>query len=149
MRYAAKALKDKGAGLAREVTRLKRKFVWAECRLRHVDATLSLIVPKLVLKAIPPSRPKKRVKLFKQGELNWLILDALRVPGEPTRIFDVITSVILALGHEEPARPALGSRVRSNLHYLVRRCEVAKMGSGRDARWKMQQANLPQILEDR
>ena len=134
---AVKALKDKRAALAGEIIRLKKKIDWAESQLRHVDATLSLFDPKIDAAAIPPSRPKKRVKLFKQGELNRLIFDALRVSGEPTRTFDVITSVILALGHEESARPALGPRVRSNLQYLMRRGEVAKIGSGRDARWKL------------
>ncbi len=136
-KYAVKALKDKRAALAGEIIQLKKKIDWAESQLRHVDATLSLFDPKVDPKAIPPSRSQKRVKLFKQGELNRLIFDALRVSGEPTRTFDVITSVILALGHEESARPALGPRVRSNLQYLMRRGEVAKIGSGRDARWTL------------
>ncbi len=136
-KYALAALKDKRASLAGEVAQLKNKLAWAESQLKHVDATLALFDPNIDLDKLP-KRKNKRVKLFKQGELNRLILDALRTADGPMKTFDVITSVMLALGHEEASRPALGPRVRANLQYLLRqRDEVQKIGSGRDARWAL------------
>lgn len=137
-KYAVAALKKKRASLSGEIAQLKKKLDWAERQLKHVDATLALFDPAIDPNTIPKSRPTKRVKMFRQGELNRLILDALRTAGEPMRTFDVITSVMLALGHEETARPALGPRVRSNLQYLLRqKGEVQKIGSGTSARWTL------------
>ena len=137
-KYAVAALKKKRASLSGEIAQLKKKLDWAERQLKHVDATLTLFDPAIDPNTIPKARPAKRVKMFRQGELNRLILDALRTAGEPMRTFDVITSVMLALGHEETARPALGPRVRSNLQYLLRqKGEVQKIGSGTSARWTL------------
>lgn len=136
-RYAITALKDKRASLAGEIAQLKNRLAWAESQLRHVDATLSLFDPKLDPDSLPTKRPGKRVKLFRQGELNRLILDALRTADGPMRTQDVVSAIMIALGHEEPARTALQPRVRSNLQYLQKREQVAKIGGGRDARWTL------------
>lgn len=134
-RYAITALKDKRASLAGEIAQLKNRLAWAESQLRHVDATLSLFDPKADPDAIPAKRPLKRVKLFRQGELNRLILDALRTADGPQRTQDVVSALMIALGHDENARTALAPRVRANLQYLMRKGEVAQIGAGRDARW--------------
>lgn len=136
-RYAITALKDKRASLAGEVIQLKKKLEWAEAQLRHVDATLALFDPKADPNAIPNKRPLKRVKLFRQGELNRLILDALRTADGPQRTQDIVSALLIALGHDENARTALSPRVRANLQYLMKRGEVAKIGGGRDARWAL------------
>ncbi len=136
-RYAVTALKDKRASLAGEIAQLKKKLAWAESQLKHVDATLALFDPNIDPDALPAKRPKKRVKLFRQGELNRLILDTLRTADGPMRTQDVVSSIMLALGHEETARTALQPRVRANLQYLMRKDEVQKIGGGREARWTL------------
>lgn len=136
-RYAVKALKDKRAALAGDIIRLKKKLDWAESQLRHIDATLSLFDPQIDPEKIPVARPKKRVKLFKQGELNRLILDALRTADGPQRTQDIVSAIMMAQGHDENARTALSPRIRANLQYLMKRGGVAKIGGGRDARWTL------------
>ncbi len=134
-KYALAALKDKRATLAGEIAQLKNKLAWAESQLKHVDATLALFDPSINPDDIP-KRNRKRVKLFKQGELNRLILDALRTGDGPMRTQDIVSAIMIALGHEEAARTALAPRVRGNLQYLQRqKGDVAKIGGGRDARW--------------
>ncbi len=145
-RYALKALKDKRAALAGEIIQLKKKLDWAEGQLRHIDATLALFDPKVDPEAIPAARPQKRIKLFKQGELNRLILDALRTGEGPLRTQDIVSAIMMAQGHDENARTALQPRVRSNLQYLMKRGEVAKIGGGRNARWALQSGDLARSL---
>ena len=137
-RYALSALKDKRATLAGEIAQLKNKLAWAESQLKHLDATIQIFEPVADPSAIPNKRPKKRVKLFRQGELSRTILDCLRTADGPMRTYDVVSAVLMALGHEEAARPALTPRVRSNLQYLQTRAgRVAKLGSGGNARWTL------------
>jgi hypothetical protein len=137
-RYALAALKDKRATLAGEIAQLKNKLSWAESQLKHVDATIEIFDPATNPGDIPNKRPAKRVKLFKQGELGRLILDALRTADGPQRTQDVVSAIMITLGHEEAARTALAPRVRGNLQYLQRKAgTVAKIGGGRDARWAL------------
>lgn len=136
-RYAITALKDKRATLAGEIAQLKNKLAWAESQLKHLDATLQIFEPGANPDAIPNKRPKKRVKLFRQGELSRTLLDCLRTSDSPMRTYDVVSAVIIALGHEEVSRSALAPRVRSNLQYLQKRGGVAKIGGGTNARWKL------------
>ena len=44
----------------------------------HVDATLRLLDESVDIDAIPNKRPPRRIKLFRQGKLGRMILDALR-----------------------------------------------------------------------
>ncbi|MEZ5895030.1 MAG: hypothetical protein R3C51_01400 [Parvularculaceae bacterium] len=137
-KYALRALKDKRATLAGEIAQLKNKLAWAESQLKHLDATIGIFEPGCDPDAIPNKRPKKRVKLFRQGELGRMILDALRTADGPMRTQDVVSAVLIAMGHDETARTALAPRVRTNLQYLVNKAgTVAKIGGGRNARWKL------------
>lgn len=135
-RYAIAALKDKRASLAGEIAQLKNKLAWAESQIKHVDATLLIFEPSCDPDKIPDKRPRKRMKLFRQGELGRLIMNALRTAKGPLRTQEVVTAVMKALGHDEQARHALSKRVRGNLQYLQRtRGVVAKIGSAGSARW--------------
>ena len=137
-KYALAALKDKRATLAGEIAQLKNKLAWAESQLKHVDATIGLFEPSLDPDSIPNKRPAKRIKLFRQGELGRLILDALRTADGPLRTQDVVSAIMLAQGHDEAARTALAPRVRGNLQYLQTKAgTVAKIGGGTDARWTL------------
>ena len=137
-KYALAALKDKRATLAGEIAQLKNRLAWAESQLKHVDATLALFDPNLDPDEIAAKRPKKRIKLFKQGVLGRLILNALRTADGPLRTQDVVSAIMLAQGHDEAARTALVPRVRGNLQYLQTKAGmVAKIGGGRDARWAL------------
>lgn len=142
-KYALAALKDKRASLAGEIAQLKNKLAWAESQLKHVDATIGLFAPDLDPDAIPAKRPQKRIKLFRQGELGRLILDALRTAEGPLRTQDVVSAIMIAQGHDEAARTALAPRVRGNLQYLQTKADaVSKIGNGKDARWAIRARSI-------
>lgn len=134
-RYALTALKNQRGRLAGEIDRYKRKLAWAETQIRNVDATLHLLEPLADPAPVPPERPQKRIKLFRQGELYRLVMDALRRAGGPIALREIVTAVIRAGGLSEEARPTLGPRVRGSLAYLQRTGKVTKSGKGRDALW--------------
>lgn len=69
-KYALAALKDKRATLAGELAQLRNKLAWAESQLKHLDATIGIFEPNLDPDSIPNKHPRKRVKLFRQGELG-------------------------------------------------------------------------------
>lgn len=135
--YAIKALKDQRATLAGEIEQYKRKLAWAQKQIRHVDATLHLLDPLANPAAIPPKRPQKRIKLFRQGELGRHIIDALRRAGRPLASAEIVSAVIEQGGLGEAARVTLSGRIRGNLAYLERMSKVTKLGAGREAKWTL------------
>jgi hypothetical protein len=82
-KYALAALKNKRATLAGEIAELKKQLAWRVSQLDHVDACLTIFEPGFDVNALGIKRPRKRVKLFRQGELGRLIIDALRRAGKP------------------------------------------------------------------
>jgi hypothetical protein len=133
--YALAALKDKRATLAGEIVDLKKQLAWRVSQLDHVDACLTIFEPGFDIKAIGIKRPRKRVKLFRQGELGRLIIDALRRAGKPLGTHEITSALLDASGYGESARAGLGPRVRGNLAYQVRRGTVQSTGSGRCITW--------------
>lgn len=136
-KYALAALKDRRATLAGEIVALKRKIAWAEDQLAHLDHTIRLFDPAYQDGNVRPKKAYKRVKLFRQGELGRLILDALREAGSPLKTAEIVSAVMAAKGHGEEARTALGPRVRGNLAYLSRRAMVHKIGEGKAIQWDL------------
>lgn len=134
-RYALAALRDKRATLAGEIAALKKKLAWAEDALGHVDACLRLMDPEADPAGLPTKRPYQRVKLFRQGELGRMILDALRRAGRPQSTHAIVSALLEAGGHGEEARPAMAPRVRGNLAYLEKQGRITKEGTARSATW--------------
>ena len=137
-RYALTALKDKRATLAGEIAALKKRLKWAEDALGHVDACLRLMDPDADPSALPAKRPYQRVKLFRQGELGRMILDALRRAGRPQSTHAIVSALLEAGGHGEAARPTMTPRVRGNLTYLEKAAKVVKAGRGKSVTWHLQ-----------
>jgi hypothetical protein len=111
-KYALAALKDKRATLAGEIVHLKRQLAWAQNQLDHMDVCLTIFEPGFDPTKIGKKLVRKRVKLFRQGELGRLIIDALR-------------------------RAGLGPGVRGNLAYQEWRQTVTRARSGKDVRWSL------------
>lgn len=126
--YALAALKERRATIAGEIVSLERQLRYLRDLMANVDGTLSLFTEDDPTK-IPHKRPFKRTKLFKGGELNRLILTALRKAGKPLSTGDVVDDVVRQLGHGPEAAKGLTNTIRSNLNYLVRdRGWVVKTG---------------------
>ncbi len=137
--YAIHALKDRRATLAGEVKQFKDAIRHREEQLAHLDACLRVLDPSYRSDTVPPKR-LRQVKLFGAGELNRLILDAMRRAGKPMTPAEIARSIIEAKGYGDPAQHALCTRVRANLHYLWRsRGLVTKTGERYEARWSLAQ----------
>ena len=136
-RYALAALKDKRATLAGEIADFKKQIAWRTEALGHVDATLRLLDPDANPETLPLKRPRKRVKLFRQGELGRMILDALRRAERPQGTHAIVSALLEAGGHGESARPSMTPRVRGNLAYLERHGKVVKAGRGKAVIWQL------------
>lgn len=142
--YALAALRDRRATLAAEIVDLERQLRARRDSLIHVDATLRLLDPSIETSAIKPKRIVKRIKLFRQGQLGRLILDAIRTAGgQPIATYDIVSSIIAAGGHGEEARRTVAPRVRGNLAYLRRRRMVEKIEDGRVALWRLTDRSIP------
>ena len=137
-RYAIHALKDRRATLAGEIIQFKQGIQYREEQLSHLDATLRILDPEYRADTIPPKR-MRRVKLFGGGELNRLIIDALRrANGKPLSTPAIADAIIVAKGYGQEAKYALIRRVRANLSYLLRHREaVEKIGNRMTARWRL------------
>lgn len=138
-KYAEASLKQARASLAGEIAALKKQLEWKTDQLVHLDETIRYLDSSAEPDKIPPKRPHKRFKLFKQGELARTVLDILRRAGEPISSKDVIAGVAAKFGHEDAdALIAMRPRIRSSLHYLENiRGEIEKVGKGRSATWTL------------
>jgi hypothetical protein len=76
--YALSELKNKWASLASEIAHLNSQLLDRKRMLIHVDAALKILDPSIDIDPIPPKRPPKYIRLFRQGELGRMILDAIR-----------------------------------------------------------------------
>ncbi|HWA69548.1 MAG TPA: hypothetical protein VG821_06920 [Rhizomicrobium sp.] len=135
-KYALAALKDKRATLAGEIADLKKQLAWRVQQLDHVDACLTIFEPGFDTAKIGAKRPR-RVKLFRQGELGRLIVDALRRAGKPLGTHQIVTALLAEGGYGESARPGLAPRVRGNLAYLEKAGKIAKAGRGKALVWDL------------
>src|SRR5450755_1750438 len=100
-RYALHALRDKRATLAGEIADLKKQLAWRVQQLDHVDACLTIFEPSGDPSTIPAKLVRRRVKLFCQGELGRMIVDALRRAGKPLGTHQITTALLEAGGHGE------------------------------------------------
>jgi hypothetical protein len=135
-RYALAALRDKRATLASEIVQLERQLRHRREMVVHVDATLRILDPSVDPNSIPTKRPPQRVKLFRQGELGRMIIDALRsANSEPLSSAQIVAEVVTIGGYGAGARLAMAPRVRSNLAYLEKRRKVTRTGRGQQTCW--------------
>jgi hypothetical protein len=137
-KYALAALKDRRAAIAGEISSLESRLRYLRQMVEHVDGTLRLFAPNLDPGAIPEKKPYRRVKLFNAGELNRLILGALRKAERPLSTAQVAAAVVKELGYGPEAAKSMANRVRANLSYLLReRGLVAKKGDRASAKWSL------------
>ena len=134
-RYAITALRDRRATMAGEIVRFKQGIRDREKQLAHLDATLRVLDPSYRANSIAPKR-LRRVKLFGSGELNRLVIDALRrAEGSPMASHEIAKAIVEHKGYGEEAIHALTRRVRANLSYLRSNQRVRKIGDRLEAKW--------------
>jgi len=137
-KYALAALKKRRAEIAGEMTALRSRLRYLRGMIEHVDNAIRLFAPDVDPTAIPEKKPYRRVKLFNAGELNRLILNALRKAGKPLSTGEVAVAVIEEDGLGPEALLGITNRVRANLLYLTRaRGLIVKEGDRASAKWSL------------
>jgi hypothetical protein len=99
---------------------------------------LKLLAPDYDPGSAKAKRPYRRVKLFGQGKLNRLVLDALRRAGKPMTTAEVIDAVVVSVGYGPDAAKGMRNRVRANLAYLAKISgRIVKEGERETATWRL------------
>ena len=88
-------LRDKRAELVGMVGRLEQQLADHRVSLTHLDATMRLFDPDVLL-ADTDLQPRKRVSWFRPGECLRVIYDVLREAPQPLTTRDVAGGVIAA-----------------------------------------------------
>ena len=70
--------------------------------------------------AIKPTKPYKRILLFRPGELTSAVPSVLRKGKRPMTTPEIITATLAALGHERASEKVMYERIRS--------CNTSKSG---------------------
>jgi hypothetical protein len=142
-RYALTTLRRRRAELAGEIASLEKSAAWKRTQLAHVDAALELLGSEEPDK-IRPVKPYKRIALFKQGELSQAVRDVLRRAGKPMRTPEIAAAVVIAIGADDRALPAMTSRVRASLEYLTKhKGSVVKLGDRLKTTWALKANTIP------
>ena len=135
-KYAMAALKDRRARVAGEIFDIKRQMAKKKQILAHIDETIKVFDPDYKVGSIRPKKAYQHVRLFGQGELQRLVLGALRESGQPMACHEVAAVISKKLGQEP--HQSMVARVRCNLVYLRRhKGRVLRTGEGLEARWTL------------
>ena len=96
--HVISALRDKRAEISGEILKLEKDIAQRRAELMHLDATLRLFAPDMVLHTIRPKRPAGRKNCwFGHGERSRLVLSALRT-AEGALTAREITGLLMAPG---------------------------------------------------
>lgn len=134
-KYALAALRERRAETSGEIMQLESRIRSLRASLVHLDASLALLDPDRDPKAIPNKRTK-RVKLFGQGKLNRMVMDAMREGARPMTTLEITEAICAKLSYGEAAKASMRNRVRANLLYLWKvRGQISKEGQRETAVW--------------
>src|SRR3954454_19360530 len=112
------ALRTKRAEIAGQIAGHHKELAKLQRDLAKVDGIIKLFDPEYRVGDIPAKQPRKRLFLFKHGELGRLILDCLRRAREPQPTADVVAYVAQAIGQPDAAQ-RLHKTVHQNLRYMA------------------------------
>ncbi len=135
--YALAALRERRAETFGEIIQLESRVRSLRSSLVHLDASLAILDPDRDPKAIPSKRTR-RVKLFGQGKLNCMVMDAMREGARPMTTLEITESICARLSYGEAAKRSMRNRVRANLLYLWKvRGQIVKVGERETALWAL------------
>ena len=92
------ALREKRSELSGIVSRLEQQLAQHRDSLAHLDATMRLFDPDMLLQDTNPASQRERVSWFRPGECRRLIYDLLRDAPQPLATRDLAERVMAAKG---------------------------------------------------
>ena len=108
------ALREKRSELVGLMSRLEQKLAQHRGSLAHLDATMRLFDPDLLLQDTNPAPQRERVSWFGPGECRRLIFDVLRDAPQPLATWELAERVMAARG-----TPAADKRTRALIQKTV------------------------------
>lgn len=91
--HVVSGLISKSTEIISEITVLQAKIAELNTSLEHVQQTIKIFEPEFDLRSLKGKRVHKRNIHFGHGEQQRLILDILRVAGQPLNEKDLIQAV--------------------------------------------------------
>lgn len=127
--WGVKALKKRRAEVAGEIAQLKLQVKAKIQDLAAVDRVLQVLAPDSVPAQVPSRRNlTKYANIFRQGQLNTLLLGILKASGRPMTAGEILAILMQKLGATPGARESLRKRTNANLHYLLVTNRIEKPG---------------------
>jgi hypothetical protein len=123
-------LRKRRAEIAGDIAQLQVKVRHRRRDLKRVDDILRILAPGSDPTTIPTRKPVKHLNVFRQGQLNALILGILGASETPMTNIAVLEALMAKIGSPPAARQALRRRVNGNLAYLWDAERVGKVGPG-------------------
>ncbi|HEY3909551.1 MAG TPA: hypothetical protein VGM07_06640 [Stellaceae bacterium] len=138
---AVRALCDKRAEVALQLSEMERRQDQLRAELVHIDAVLRLFRPDLDPADIPArKRRHARSDYFAHGEITRRAYDAMR-SGVIVAAADIASLAMADKGldgaNDAKTRADFVRRITMQLNAMARDGRVAKVGSGRGVKWKL------------
>jgi hypothetical protein len=128
--FGVAALRKRRAEIAGDIGQLQVQVRHRRRDLKRVDDILRILAPSSDPTAIPAKKPLKHLNVFRQGQLNALILGILAASKTPMTNIEVLEALMAKIGSPPASRQALRRRVNGNLAYLGKAGRVAKAATG-------------------
>lgn len=126
--WGVKALQKRRAEIAGDVGHIRLTLKQRQADLRQIDSVLCILAPDSDPTAIPARRkPPSYTNLFRQGQLNALILGFLKDAGRPMGNLEILAALMAKIEAPPAARESLRRRTNGNLHYLRDRGRIVKL----------------------
>jgi hypothetical protein len=129
--WGVKALQKRRAEIAGDIRQIKLTLKGRQADLRQIDDVLLILDPSADPAQIPARRkPPSHVNVFRQGQLNGLIMGLLKAAGRPMGNLEILAALMEQIGAPAAARESLRRRTNGNLHYLWDRDRIVKLAPG-------------------
>jgi hypothetical protein len=128
------SLREKRTEISGQVHDAEAKLAKLRAALANLDAAINILTPDHP-DHVPGRRRYLKTAYFSRNELPRLVMDALRIAGEPRTAGEVAASAIKAKGLPDSAREAVTRHVITILGKLTARGTVTKSGTTRNAQW--------------
>jgi hypothetical protein len=138
--HLVSALRLKRAEISGHIHDLEKRIARQRSNLANLDATIKLFSPGTNPDAIPPKRAYRRTRYFARNELSRLMQDALRTASGPLTSAEIAAAVMQAKGmpaDDMAFKEIVAKRALTVLRRLVKRGEVVKSGTSRNAQWAL------------
>jgi hypothetical protein len=119
--HVISGLVAKRADLSGLVAHHRQEVARLQADLQHLDATIKLFEPDFNLKSIKSKQVRQRSQYFERGEGQRLVLESLRLIGQPALLSVIAQQVATFKAFDTAELPA----IEHSLDSILRRAETA------------------------